>query len=123
MAGPSLIAEGDFDPNARYVVTVSNQVQGVAGYGLSMQEKWGASFRPKHGAILFPERQIRQRSVLGLNFAFYGRKPNIQVRESAYFLPLSSINPGPSVEEVKKLLSASGSRFCELRVTAPPVTR
>ncbi len=29
------------------------------------------SFRPKHGAILFPERQIRQRSVLGLNFAFY----------------------------------------------------
>ncbi|MGA7901674.1 MAG: alpha-2-macroglobulin family protein [Terrimicrobiaceae bacterium] len=71
MAGPSLIAEGDFDPNARYLVTVSNQVQGVAGYGLSMQERWGASFRPKHGAILFPERQIRQRSVLGLNFAFY----------------------------------------------------
>ena len=48
MVGPSLIAEGDFDPNARYVVTVSDQIQGVAGYGLSMQEKWGAqSYSPR----------------------------------------------------------------------------
>jgi alpha-2-macroglobulin len=71
VVGPSLIAEGDFDPNARYLLVVSNQIQGVAGYGLSAPEKWGASFRPKQGAILFPDRQIRQRSVLGLNFAFY----------------------------------------------------
>jgi alpha-2-macroglobulin len=71
MDGPSLIAEGDFDPNTRYVVAVSDQIQGASGYGLAMPEKWGASFRPKHGAILFPDRQIRQRSVLGLHFAFY----------------------------------------------------
>ncbi|MGA7214957.1 MAG: alpha-2-macroglobulin family protein, partial [Terrimicrobiaceae bacterium] len=69
--GPFLTAEGDFDPNARYVVAVSDEIIGTGGYGISKPETWGASFRHKEGAILFPDRQVRQRSVLGLNFAFY----------------------------------------------------
>ena len=70
-SGSSLLAEGDFDPNSRYEVRVSEHILGVSGYGLSQPETWGATFRPKQGAILFPDRQIRQRSLLGLNFAFY----------------------------------------------------
>ncbi|HEY5706630.1 MAG TPA: alpha-2-macroglobulin family protein [Terrimicrobiaceae bacterium] len=69
--GPSLIAEGDFDASARYAVTVSDEITGSGGYGLSQPEKWGATFRLKEGAVLFPDRHVRQRSVLGLNFAFY----------------------------------------------------
>ena len=69
--GPSIIAEGEFDPNVRYAVVVSEEIMGTGGYGLSKPETWSASFRLKDGAILFPDRQVRQRSVLGLNFAFY----------------------------------------------------
>ncbi len=69
--GAFLVAEGDFKPGSRYVVTVSDKVLGVNGYGLSKPETWGASFHSKVGAILFPAPQVRQRSVLGLNFAFY----------------------------------------------------
>lgn len=66
-----LVAEGDFKPSSRYVVTVSNEILDALGYGLPKPETWAANFRPKEGAILFPEQQIRERSVLGLNFAFY----------------------------------------------------
>ena len=66
-----LVAEGDFDPNSRYLVTVSEKVLGANGYGLLKPDSWGASFRSKEGAILFPAQEIRQRSALGLNFAFY----------------------------------------------------
>ena len=69
--GSFLVAEGDFKPNSRYSVTVSEKILGNTGYGLAKPEIWGASFRPKESAILFPAQQIRQRSVLGLKFAFY----------------------------------------------------
>jgi alpha-2-macroglobulin len=69
--GSFLVAEGDFKPNSRYSVTVSEKILGTSGYGLLKSETWGASFRPKESAILFPAQQIRQRSVLGLKFAFY----------------------------------------------------
>ena len=69
--GSFLVAEGDFKPNSRYSVTVSEKILGTSGYGLAKSETWGASFRPKESAILFPAQQIRQRSVLGLKFAFY----------------------------------------------------
>ncbi len=69
--GAFLIAEGDFKPSSRYSVTVSEKIRGTNGYGLVKPETWGATFRPKESAILFPAQQIRQRSVLGLQFAFY----------------------------------------------------
>ncbi len=47
--GAFLVAEGDFKPGSRYVVTVSDKVLGVNGYGLSKPETWGASFHSKVG--------------------------------------------------------------------------
>ena len=92
-AGPSLIAEGDFDPNARYAVAVSDEIMGTGGYGLSKPETWGASFRLKDGAILFPDRQVRQRSVLGLNFAFY----HVNTTELEWKLAIVPLDKLPSV--------------------------
>ena len=69
--GSFLVAEGDFKSHLRYSVTVSEKILGNSGYGLAKPEIWGASFRPKESAILFPAQHIRQRSVLGLKFAFY----------------------------------------------------
>jgi alpha-2-macroglobulin len=69
--GAFLVAEGDFKPESRYVVEVSDRILGANGYGLMKPESWGASFHPKKSAIFFPAQQIRERSVLGLNFAFY----------------------------------------------------
>jgi len=70
-AGNSIIAEGDFDTKARYTVTLNPRLEGVSGYSLAGPETWGATFRPKVGTILFPDRQIRERSTLGLSFSFY----------------------------------------------------
>ncbi len=69
--GAFLTAEGDFDTSQRYTVTISDKIGGVGGYGLAKAEVWGATFRPKVSTILFPEQQIRERSQLGLSFAFY----------------------------------------------------
>lgn len=70
-SGQFLIAEGDFDTAQRYQVVISDQIPGIGGYGLARPETWGATFRPKQAAILFPGRQVRERSALGLRFAFY----------------------------------------------------
>ncbi len=91
--GPSLIAEGDFDPGARYIVVVSDEIMGTGGYGLPKPETWGASFRLKDGAILFPDRQVRQRSVLGLNFAFY----HVNTTELEWKLSIVPLEKLPSV--------------------------
>ena len=91
--GPALVAEGDFDPNARYVVVVSDEIMGTSGYGLPTPETWGASFRLKDGAILFPDRQVRQRSVLGLNFAFY----HVNTTELEWKLAAVPLDKLPSV--------------------------
>ena len=69
--GSFLVAEADFDANSRYSVTVSEKILGASGYGLVKPENWRASFRSKESAILFPAQQVRERSLLGLNFAFY----------------------------------------------------
>jgi len=104
----SLIAEGDFKPNARYVVTVSDQILGASGYGLSKPETWGASFRLKDGAILFPERQIRERSVLGFNFAFY----HVNTTELEWKLAAVPLDKLPSVlsreRDFTEILKAAG---------------
>ncbi len=91
--GPSVIAKGDFDPNARYAVVVSEEIMGTGGYGLPKPETWGASFRLKDGAILFPDRQLRQRSVLGLNFAFY----QVNTTELEWKLAVVPLEKLPSV--------------------------
>ena len=91
--GPSVIAEGDFDPNARYTVVVSEEIMGTGGYGLPKPETWGASFRLKDGAILFPDRQVRQRSALGLNFAFY----QVNTAELEWKLAVVPLEKLPSV--------------------------
>lgn len=69
--GRTLVAEGDFDTKIRYTVTVNPRIAGAGGYGLSGPSVWGATFRPKVAAIIFPDRQVRERSVLGLSFSFY----------------------------------------------------
>lgn len=68
--GSMLIAEGDFDTSMQYAVTISPGITSVGGYGLSGPEKWKATFHPKIAAILFPDRQLRERSTLGLSMAF-----------------------------------------------------
>ncbi len=69
--GALITAEGGFDTGTRYTVSISDKITGVSGYHLAKPESWGATFRPKASAILFPEQQIRERSPLGLSFAFY----------------------------------------------------
>jgi alpha-2-macroglobulin len=109
--GALLIAEGDFKPNSRYSVTVSEKILGTTGYGLAKSQTWGASFRPRESAILFPAQQIRQRSLLGVKFAFY------QVNTSAVEWKLADVplDKLPSVlsrerEFEKTLTDAKGGR-------------
>ncbi|HRJ70705.1 MAG TPA: MG2 domain-containing protein [Terrimicrobiaceae bacterium] len=69
--GACLMVDGNFDTSTRYTVTISDTLSGVSGYRLAKTESWGATFRPKVSTILFPGQQIRERSQLGLAFAFY----------------------------------------------------
>lgn len=69
--GAFLMAEGDFQIGQRYTVRVSDQIPGAGGYGLAAPETWGATFRPKTPEVIFPDRTLRERSALGLRFAFY----------------------------------------------------
>ncbi len=69
--GAYITMEGDFQTDARYTVTISDKIIGSGGYGLAHAEKWGATFRPVPPAVLFPDRLLRERSALGLRFAFY----------------------------------------------------
>lgn len=69
--GQFLTAEGDFDTSKRYTVVVNANIEGSSGYGLGKAETWGAAFHPKEAGILFPDRQLRERTALGLRFAFY----------------------------------------------------
>lgn len=69
--GPLLTAEGPFDRGTRYRVTIGTGIRGQSGYGLAEAETWGATFRPRSPAILFPDRILRQRSALGLRMDFY----------------------------------------------------
>jgi alpha-2-macroglobulin len=108
--GSFLVAEGDFKPNSRYSVTVSEKILGTNGYGLVKPETWGASFRPKESAILFPAQQIRQRSVLGLKFAFY----QVNTSELEWKLADVPLDKLPSVlsreREFDKVLEDSNGR-------------
>lgn len=69
--GAFVTLEGDFQIGTKYTVTLSDTLRSAGGYPLAKPEKWGATFRPRRAAILFPDTLIRQRSTLGLRFAFY----------------------------------------------------
>lgn len=69
--GAVIFAEGDFDVSQRYEVLLNQKITGVSGYPLAAAEKWGATFRPKDGTVVFPARELRERSALGLAFTFF----------------------------------------------------
>ncbi len=69
--GRFLTLEGDFSLGTKYTVTISDKITGASGYGLAQPEKWGATFKPRQAAILFPNQTIRERSALGFRFGFY----------------------------------------------------
>lgn len=69
--GRFLTLEGDFQIGTRYTVAISDKIVGASGYGLAKPETWGATFKPRQAAVLFPDRTIRERSALGFRFGFY----------------------------------------------------
>ncbi len=69
--GRYITVDGDFAIGTRYTVAISDKITGASGYGLAKPEKWGAAFKPRQAAILFPDRAIRERSALGFRFGFY----------------------------------------------------
>ncbi|HWB59881.1 MAG TPA: Ig-like domain-containing protein, partial [Chthoniobacteraceae bacterium] len=68
--GDSLVFEGDFDITKRYTVTIPADVTDTDGFPMAAESKWGASFRAKAPALIFPGEDLHERSALGLNFSF-----------------------------------------------------
>lgn len=66
-----IVADGDFVVGTHYTVTLDGSLRSESGYTLAKGETWGATFRPLPPTILFPHRDLRERSALGLRFAFY----------------------------------------------------
>lgn len=69
--GRYITLEGDFSIGTKYTVSISDKITGASGYGLAKPEKWGATFKPRQAAILFPNQTVRERSALGFRFGFY----------------------------------------------------
>jgi uncharacterized protein YfaS (alpha-2-macroglobulin family) len=67
--GQDVIAKGDFDLAQHYLVTVSPDLKGERGYGLSAESRWGATFHPKEPCIVFPSSQLFMRARQQLRFA------------------------------------------------------
>ncbi|MBV8351561.1 MAG: hypothetical protein JOZ21_04735 [Verrucomicrobia bacterium] len=68
--GQNVIVKGDFDPAQHYRVTVSPDLKGVRGYGLSAESRWGATFHPKEPCLVFPSSQLFLRARQELRFSF-----------------------------------------------------
>src|SRR5262249_29161170 len=62
---------GDFDLKKRYKVSISPELKGDRGYGLTSQSRWGATFRPKESSLIFPSTQVFARARQELRFAFF----------------------------------------------------
>src|SRR5262245_58318767 len=62
---------GDFDLKKRYKVSISPELKGDRGYGLTSQSRWGATFRPKESCLIFPSTQVFARARQKLRFAFF----------------------------------------------------
>ena len=62
---------GAFDLAQRYKVTISPQLKGERGYGLTSESRWGATFHPKRPCIVFPASQIFLRARPEVRFSFF----------------------------------------------------
>src|SRR5262245_58693897 len=62
---------GEFDLKQRYKVTISPELKGDRGYGLTSESRWGATFRPKESCLIFPSREVFGRARQELRFAFF----------------------------------------------------
>jgi len=69
LGSDSIIINGSFDTKQRYVVDIAAEFKGESGFRLPKAERWGATFRAKESAVLFPGTELRQRSEPGLRFA------------------------------------------------------
>src|SRR5262249_33371020 len=62
---------GGFDLKQRYKVTISPELKGDRGYGLTAESRWGATFHPKESCLIFPSTQVFARARQELRFAFF----------------------------------------------------
>lgn len=70
-SGDAIEITGEFDLKQRYKVTISPELKGDHGYGLSSESRWGATFRPKDPCLIFPATQVFARARQELRFAFF----------------------------------------------------
>jgi alpha-2-macroglobulin len=68
--GQVVSLKGDFILTQHYRVTVSPDVKGARGYGLTAESKWGATFHSKEPCIIFPSSELFLRALKELRFSF-----------------------------------------------------
>jgi alpha-2-macroglobulin len=68
--GQIVTVKGDFDLSKHYVVTVSPDLKGQRGYGLSTESRWGATFHAKDPNIIFASPELYLRALQELRFSF-----------------------------------------------------
>ena len=70
-AADEVVVKGKFDLAQRYSVTVSPELKGDRGYGLTSESHWKATFHPKEAAIVFPSWEVFLRARQELRFSFF----------------------------------------------------
>lgn len=65
-----IVVTGTFDTAVRYRLAIGPNIGGMRGFAMAKAERWGATFRPKKPAIVFPGADFSQRAAGGLRFAF-----------------------------------------------------
>ena len=91
--------KGKLDLTKRYSVTVSPDLKGERGYGLTSETHWFATFHPKEAAIVFPASQFFMRARQELRFTFF------QINAPAVTWKLAQIPPeklGPVTARVRE---------------------
>ena len=97
--GESILVDGNFDATRHYQVTISDRIEGDRGFGMSSPSVWGATFAPKPPTVLFPPGNFRQRSALGLRFAF------VQCNTGPLTWRLASVPSGKLAAVIEKVKS------------------
>lgn len=106
-----IVITGDIEPKTTYRVTVSTAVKGVRGFGLVEPSKWKATARLKSHGIVFPDREITERTALGLDFSFLAANvPEVSWRLGK--IPLEKL---PYVKS--RLFEWTGEKYDPLRGT------
>jgi uncharacterized protein YfaS (alpha-2-macroglobulin family) len=70
-SGSEIEITGNFNLAQRYKVTISPELKGDRGYGLTSESRWGATFHPKESCLIFPSSQVFARARQELRFAFF----------------------------------------------------